>query len=706
VLTIWDESPAFGGPIRENRLWFFAAQRYWGNSNSVANIYWNATQHTPFYTPDFSRPSNQYEWYESNALNLTWQISPRNTLGIFADVQRACTCRRQGDTAPEAIAAWRFWPQGLYQVSWSSPVTSKLLVQAGASYTISHWPAVPQPGVLPTDIYSTNLSTGFSWGSAIYAPTTGISDRGDSRLAVSYITGSHHLKVGVTAENGIHVRDNAVNQNVRYYFVQNGNTLTPSSLDEWATPYTTHEELKVNLGLFAQDQWTLRRVTLTYGLRFEYVNGHIPAQDVAPTEFVPFARHYAALDGVPSWKDFSPRMGAAFDVFGNGRTAVKGSLGRYVAALPGAATIPGQYNPLATSVNVVNRSWNDADGNYVPNCDLMNPAQNGECGPISNANFGHDNPNATQYAGDVLHGWFVRPYTWDFAAEIQHQVRPGLFVNGGYYRNWAGNFTVFDNTLVTPRDYDPYCLTAPTDPQLPGGGGYPICGLYDITPAKFNQSVLLVDQASYYGKQTSVNDFFAVGINLRFSGGRRISGGIDLGRSVNDSCFVIDSPNQADPDAPPYCRIVTGWIANLQVKLNASYPLPFRGGFTVSGNYQNVAGPNITATYFAPNAAVVSSLGRNLAACGTTTGDCTATVAIPLIRPQTLFDARRQQVDLRLSKSVTVSPKVRLQLNADAYNVLNANMAQTIVTTYGPSWRQPLTILDGRLFEFGGTVSF
>src|SRR5437667_9133212 len=67
-----------------------------------------------------------------------------------------------------------------------------------------------------------------------------------------------------------------------------------------------------------------------------------------------------------------------------------------------------------------------------------------------------------------------------------HDALPisGWSITGGYYRNWFGNFLVTDNTLVTPADYDPYCVTAPTDSRLPNGGGYQVCGLYDIKPVK------------------------------------------------------------------------------------------------------------------------------------------------------------------------------------------------------------------------------
>ena len=67
------------------------------------------------------------------------------------------------------------------------------------------------------------------------------------------------------------------------------------------------------------------------------------------------------------------------------------------------------------------------------------------------------------------------------------------------------NDIVIDNLAVSRSDYDPYCIKAPTDARLPGGGGAQVCGLYDITPAKFNQVNNLVTKASNFGKQRRVN---------------------------------------------------------------------------------------------------------------------------------------------------------------------------------------------------------
>src|SRR4029077_4141734 len=173
----------------------------------------------------------------------------------------------------------------------------------------------------------------------------------------------------------------------------------------------------------------------------------------------------------------------------------------------------------------------------------------GECGPLLNQNFGGLNVT-THYADDALSGSGNRGYNWDFTAEVHHQLSPGVSMSGGYYRNWFGSFLVTDNTLVTPADFSPFCVTAPKDARLPGGGGYKVCGLYDVTPSKFGQVNSVITQSDNYGKMQRVNDFFNVTLNARLGSGVLVGGGVDTGRSVNNACFNVDSPGAVATSLP------------------------------------------------------------------------------------------------------------------------------------------------------------
>ena len=210
-------------------------------------------------------------------------------------------------------------------------------------------------------------------------------------------------------------------------------------------------------------------------------------------------------------------------------------------------------------------------------------------------------------------------------------------------------------------------------------------------------------RAEDYGGQRLVNDFFGISVNGRFRRGLDLGGGLDTGRIMTDRCYLVDSPQQE-----LYCRVVSPFSAQTQVKLFGSYQLPAQ--FAVSATFQNVAGPEIQANYTASNAEIVPSLGRNLAACRGA-AVCTATATVPLVAPQTLFEKRRTVLDLRLSKRLELGA-TRLQVNVDVYNVLNSSAVLSLNSTFGPRWQFPIgvngtePILWGRMFQFGGELTF
>jgi hypothetical protein len=379
------------------------------------------------------------------------------------------------------------------------------------------------------------------------------------------------------------------------------------------------------------------------------------------------------------------------------------SIGRYTAKL-GTEIAEGQgANPLVSTVATTSRGWTDSNRNYVPDCDLGNFGANGECGGVSNTNFGRNNPNAVTFDPDVLTGYGKRDFNWDLSTEIQHQLRPGVGLTGGYYRNTGGYFRysfgspfssmqrVTDNLAVTPADYDSFCITAPTDSRLPNGGGYQVCGLADIKPGKFGQVQNYVTSLKKYGTFKSANDFFNINIDARLPHNISLRGGADTGRSVQDRCFVVDSPQDL-----LNCRIVTPFKAQTQVKFNGV--VPFKAGFVASFAWQNLSGPAYDATYTVPTAVIAQTLGRPLSG-GVTSKD------IPLVAPQTLFEARISRLDLRFSKGFSFN-RFRIQANLDAYNVLNANSVRSVISNYGSRWTAPSQILDARLIQVGGQVSF
>jgi hypothetical protein len=347
-------------------------------------------------------------------------------------------------------------------------------------------------------------------------------------------------------------------------------------------------------------------------------------------------------------------------------------------------------SPANATVASASRTWNDANSDFVP--------QESELGPLSPSNFGQPNITTT-YDPAVTTGFGSRPYNWEISAGVQHELLPRVSLDAVYFRRWFGNFTVTDNLSVAPADYDPYCITAPVDSRLPGGGGNQICGLYDVNPTAFVRPLKnQITFADKFGKYTEVYNGVDVNTSIRLQK-VTISGGLNTGtsavagnaaRSVTSRCFVVDSPQELR-----FCDNPAPWRAAF--KLSASLRLPW--AVEAAGTFQTSPGNQITATYTATNAQILPSLGRNLAA------GAGSVATVELIQPGTMFNERLYQVDSRLGRVFTVG-SFHAKGMIDLYNVLNANTILQQNNNYGPAWLRPTYILPGRLVKFGVQLDF
>ena len=191
---------------------------------------------------------------------------------------------------------------------------------------------------------------------------------------------------------------------------------------------------------YAQDQWTRNRLTLQGGVRYDHILSSYPDACVGGPDYplMPKQICYPArsTEGV-HWTDVTPRIGAAYDLFGNGKTAVKVNVGKYMQALT-ASNSDMDLNPLIRLNLQTTRTWNDRgglgiNGDYVPQCDLLNPAANGECGAMDNQNFGKEFFTRT-FDPDFINGYGKRPNNWEMGVSVQQEVAPRVGVTVGYYR--------------------------------------------------------------------------------------------------------------------------------------------------------------------------------------------------------------------------------------------------------------------------------
>ena len=712
---IWDFNPGVGGPMVRNRLWFYASVRSNGSWNYVPGMVYNRNANNPdawTYDPDPNAPvSNNNTWKEAQ-FRLTSQLTTRNKVAVTYDQQHLCECPNavNSTTSPEAGRERRFPAQRSIQGDWTFPATNRLLIDGGIMHRIEGWAHNPSFVTSPSDqlsglnpaMISVNDQAGAIPGLTYRAASTYANGHNWAiyyRIAASYITGSHSFKVGFNNGSGATTSNTYNFQPVSYTF-RDG---VPQQLTQWATPYSSTVNLDNDLGLYAQDRWTTGRLTLSLGVRYDFTNTSTPEQSLGVGALVPNRNAtFAAQEGL-SWHDVTPKTGLAYDLFGNGHTAIKMTLGKYLQGqLTGLAS---SLNPISTLVTSATRTWSDTNRNFVPDCDLLNTAANDECLALSNPNFGTV-VRGSSFDPALLSGWGKRNYNWEFSTSVQQRVLPRMSVDVGYFRRWYGNFVVTDNRALGASDFDTFSITAPVDARLPDGGGYVVGPLYNVVPGKFSLAAdNYVTLSDSFGKQIQHWNGVDVNVNARLGGGTIVQGGTSTGRTSTDNCAVVAQAPELNPLGAPYCHQATDWLT--QVKLLATYRIP-KVDMLVSGTFQNVPGVAINGNYNAPFAVYSPSLGRVISG-----GNANSTVQVNLVPPGTVYGDRVNQVDFRVGKAFKAG-RMRPTLNLDVYNATNANPVVAVNSTYNavaaarPSgaWLAPQSILTARFVKISVNVDF
>ena len=712
IREMHDFSVAVGGPIFQDKLWFFTAHRSSGMKKRTANLFYDSNGADFFFTPDVGRPVEPLDTIRSHTLRLTWQATAKDKLNFFHDSQRNQTDSMgagldTGTTAREAVRTFCAQP-ALTQASWTRPHSNNLLFEGGGSLIYSGYYNKgndlflnnfdPCGDYRPDSVSINDTGLGFTYNGEGLRTKAKIL-LSNARFSTSFFMGDHSFKAGFFLFKSLYHKQYTDRTNldiglpVSYTF----NNRVPTQITQFVDILNENYGVSPDLGLFIQDQWRVYEgVTLNLGLRYDYIRAAVPAME-RPAGIVVGAASFDPVDCVPCWHDLSPRVGVAWDPFGDGKTAIKAGVNRYLQTT--AANLAIQFAPANAVVSSTTRSWTGDNGNFIPDCDLRNPLANGECGPMQNQSFGQLQIR-TRPDPDWIKGFGKRPYSWQASLSIDREVLPGLAVNAGWYRTWFGNFTVTDNQLVTPADYEPYSIVAPVDARLGDISGKTITGLYDLKNEKFGAVNNVVTLAEKFGAQSEVYNGADLNFTARLPKGAQVSGGWNIGNSVNISnavlssrskaCFVVDSPQQlyqCDVE-PPY-----------QQRFKFSGSVPIKWDIQAAVVYQNLPSINYTASLAVSTAQIAQSLGRPLSG-----GTRTATVQ--LLAPFSAFlDERINQLDLRFSKLLRFK-RVKIQGNFDLYNFLNANTILGVVTTYGSRWLEPTQVLEARLIKFSAQIDF
>lgn len=700
ILRIWDFNPTLGGPLKRDKLWFHFAYRNWGVNRTVPGSYSEI---------DTTRQSVDDSYINSAVLRLTWQINHKHKFGAHYDRNHKYRGHwGLASNVSEEAAAIEDMPQSYNaSVKWTATLTNRLLAQAGLGLYTQQYREIYEPelptapgqavGVFPItntryDPFFTNLdlSTGFFRGAWRAGNIFHISGVRNYSASLAYVTGSQSLKVGMQYQDGISRQSDLWRGDISRIQWLNGQ---PRSVVLRASPQYAVENIR-DLGLFVDERWTFDRITLSGGLRYDYFNGYAPEQWSAPGTWIG-ARLTPKTENIPNWRDIDPRLGVAWDLFGNAKTALKFTTGRYVDQVVAGPTRA--LNPMRQISTEDTRLWNDANGNLTPELN--------ELGATGNQNFGTVVQNI-RFDPAYVDGFGSRSGHWNYHVSLQHELRPGLGVTATYSYVTSFNQLETDNLLITPADFDAFTVVVPNDPRLPEGiRGQTVTGLYVIQDAKrpLSDNFRSFDTTNGGDRKDTYNgaDF---NVNWRMGNGGMVGGGMTWGNAHVNDCYVVDNPGQlrfCDRKVDPNLGLVRG---GLQVKLLGSYPLP--GGWQASGSFQSVRGPEITAAW---TSTTFDNTIRFPGSTRTSLG-ATPTVTVQLIEPGTMYDDRLYQTDLRGTKTFRRG-NTRLRLMIDLYNAFNSNAVLQRSTfggldTFGPAWGRPISILEGRLFKIGAQFDF
>ena len=749
----WDSSFALGGPIVRDRLWFYGNVRSFGSMADVPGQYGNKNAGDPnawSYVEDRSIQARNANDKKIAAIRLTGQLTPRNKLGFYEDYQKNCTgsayekggkqCRDRGDDwialnggfnngSPESGNVWDD-REKIIQTSWTSPVTNKLLLEAGLSSLNSRWGGTPPAGALLDFIPVVELvpHPGSGVPLPFYAYRSQWSFFGNNygldqqhnvwRASAAYVTGSHNLKAGYNAgylvENQTRT---SVSSGIQNYLFFDG---FPISLTQQISNHAWANRVRYD-AFYVQDQWTHNRLTVQGAVRYEHAWSWFPGDGTngitAPTPYNSAPILFPKTDGVKGFSDITPRMGLAYDVFGNGKTSFKVSVSKYLQPANNESVFT-SGNPSVSFAQSTDRSWFDADTDYVADCDLNNAQANGECGPWANQNFGKST-SGTVVNPATLEGWGSRPYDWQFGVSVQQELMPRVSGTLGYNRRWWGNFYYTDNRAVGASDFDQVTITAPRNEFLPDGGGYPV-SFFLAKEAKFGQFDNYFTFAKDYGDVTYYWHGLDYDVNARMTNGVNLQIGASTGRGVRDTCEVQASLPESTLNVAfgtgisqvDACAVNEPWQTN--VRGLASYTIP-KSDVLVSAIARSIAnnvpqttqdavatnGLSLNANYDVTSAQVLAAIGRPLPGGA-------ATQSINLVKPGEVYGPRINAVDMRFAKILRFG-RTRTNVGIDLYNIFNTNTGTTFNQNFGTdgaTYRQEVTLLNPRFLRFNVTVDF
>ena len=728
VDRIYDFNLAVGGPIKKDKLWFFTSGRMWSVNAPVADTfvppsgtsYRNGVAGCRSGTLDCETGIDDQK-IKSGLLRLTWQATSKHKFSVYYD--EIDKYRGHGMNAgDDPNTSSQIWTSPIYNsaaAKYTGTLSNSLLAEAGYSFNHEQYVITNQDGVNKTPFSPEWYANASRRDQNFTALTNGLAnwggrypDRFNMMAALSYITGSHNIKTGIQYNFGPYINTREANGDLQQVYAGTTTPFTnPVSVTVYNTPLRYQENLKADIGIFVQDSWSLNRLTLNGGLRWEYLAHEVAEQTSGNGRFVD-ARKFDAI-AMPTWKDFAPRFGVVYDVFGTGKTAIKAGFNRYNESR--TTQFATKYNPLALTSATL--SWVDLDGDDIADgergCTFRDPG--------CEINFAQLPSNFGVRSLATVDPDFQRTYNLEYTAGVQHELFPRVSVAATFYRRQFYDLPVTDNLLRTPADYRAVDVVSPLDGQV--FKAYTVATTAQLRAVNDFDTNATSDRKQIYNGGD-------ITFNVRIPGGGTLFGGYTMERTLRVTCDEPDDPNflrfcdDRENDLP--------WLK--QFKFAGTYPVKW--GIQASFSFQSINGRPIGG--FSGTAAadrnriagpgygdVGSPIGTRWLITPTTryaancTGPCRpgelvipgmteAQLLLPL-KPggQELLD-RINQLDLSLAKWFEVGGGRRLQLQADLFNITNGNavLGWRSVNFGTAAYSQVSSILNPRVLRLGVQFKF
>ena len=277
------------------------------------------------------------------SLRLTGQVTPRNRVSFSHEYQYRCSgstltpsgsgCRVPDSnwvgvgtltSSPETFPGYHHFPYNVTQATWSSPVTNKLLLEAGFSrfqYLWAGFGQVPPDGLtnlIPVQEQSAMYGQPNFIYRGLYDPLGFAYADNDAnpnnwRATASYVTGAHNMKFGYQGSFQKSAQGRVANQTQLEYRFNNG---VPNAVSYYLAPRWEQNDRTETTSLFAQDQWTRGRLTLQGGVRYDRAWSWAPAEGNGTSltsRFNPQPISFPETISVKGYNDITPRIGAAYD---------------------------------------------------------------------------------------------------------------------------------------------------------------------------------------------------------------------------------------------------------------------------------------------------------------------------------------------------------------------------------------------------------